>query len=108
MCLESIPVFLLGFGLVMDFLSLMMLISTIVSRKFSSGFPGVGLICYALFMLCALEPAMRGRITLITALLLGVGLICFHVVMHWFHGRIEKCLKANVKDDDSTGRWRYL
>jgi len=108
MRLESIPVFLLGIGLVTDLLSLMMLISTIVSRKFSSGLPGVGLICYALFMLCSLEPAMRGRITLITALLLGVGLICFHVVMHWFHGRIEKRLKAKVEKEDSTSRWRYL
>ena len=103
MRLESVPVFLLGFGLVMDLLSLMMLISTIVSRKFSSGLPGVGLICYVLFMLCALEPAMRGRFTLINALLLGMGLICFHVVMHWFHGRIEKRLKAKIEKDANTG-----
>ena len=108
MRLESIPVILLGIGLVTDLLSLMMLISTIVSRKFSSGLPGVGLICYALFMLSALEPALRGRFTLINALLLSVGLICFHVVIHWFHGRIEKRLKAKMKDDDSTTRWRYL
>ena len=108
MRLESIPVILLGIGLVTDLLSLMMLISTIVSRKFSSGLPGVGLICYPLFMLCSLEPAMRGRFTLINALLLGVGLICFHVVMHWFHWRIEKRLKAKMKDDDSTTRWRYF
>ena len=108
MRLEFIPIFLLGFGLVIDLLSLFMLISTIVSRKFSSGLPGVGLICYALFMLSVLVPSLRGRFTLINALLLGVGLICFHVVMHWFHGRIEKCLKAKMKDDDSTTRWRYL
>ena len=62
----------------------------------------MGFICYVLFMLCALEPAMRGRITLITALLLGVGLICFHVVMHWFHGRIEKRLKAKMEKDANT------
>jgi len=108
MRLESIPVFLLGFGLIFDLLSLFMLITTIASRKFSSGFPGVGLICYALFMLSSLEPALRGRVTLTKALLLGVVLICFHVVMHWFHGRIEKRLKAKMKDDDSTTRWRYL
>ena len=108
MRLEFIPIFLLGFGLVTDLLSLFMLISTIVSRKFSSGLPGVGLIWYALFMLSALVPSLRGRFTLINALLLGVVLICFHVVMHWFHGRIEKRLKAKMKDDDSTTRWRYL
>jgi ABC-type tungstate transport system substrate-binding protein len=108
MRLESIPIFLLGFGLVADLVSLFMLISTIVSRKYSSGLPGVGLICYALFMLSALVPSLRGRFTLINALLLGVVLICFHVVMHWFHGRIEKRLKAKMKDDDSTVRWSYL
>jgi ABC-type tungstate transport system substrate-binding protein len=85
-----------------------MLISTIVSRKFSSGLPGVGLICYALFMLSVLVPSLRGRFTLINALLLGAVLICFHVVMHWFHGRIEKRLKAKVEKEDSTSRWRYL
>jgi len=108
MRLESIPIFLLGFGLVADLLSLFMLISTIVSRKFSSGLPGVGLICYALFMLSVLVPSLRGRFTLINALLLGAVLICFHVVMHWFHGRIEKRLKAKVEKEDSTSRWRYL
>ena len=108
MRLEFIPIFLLGFGLVADLLSLFMLISTIVSRKFSSGLPGVGLICYALFMLCALEPAMRGRFLLNRALLLVVVLTCFHVVIHWFHWRIEKRLKAKVEKEDSTSRWRYL
>jgi len=108
MRLESIPIFLLGFGLVADLLSLFMLISTIASRKFSSGLPGVGLICYALFMLSVLVPSLQGRFTLINALLLGMGLICFHVVMHWFHGRIEKRLKAKVEKEDSTSRWRYL
>ena len=108
MRLEVIPLFFLGFGLVFDLLSLFALITTIASRKFSSGFPGVGLICYALFMLCALEPALRGRVTLIKALLLGVVLICFHVVMHWFHGRIEQRLKAKMEKDASTSKWRYL
>ncbi len=102
MRLESIPVFVLGFGLIFDLLSLFALITTTVSRKFSSGFPGVGLICYALFMLCSLEPAMRGHFILINALLLGMGLICFHVVMHWFHGRIEKRLKAKMEKDTNT------
>jgi hypothetical protein len=105
---EFIPLFFLGFGLVFDLLSLFALITTIVSRQFSSGFPGVGLICYALFILCALMPPLRGRMTLITALFLGVVLICFHVVMHWFHGHIKQRRKAKMGKDASTSRWRYL
>ncbi len=109
MRLELIPVtFFLAFGLMMDLLSLIALISTIASRKFSSGFSGLGLICYSLFMLCALVPALRGRIALINALLLGVVLICFHVAMHWFHGRIQQRLTAKMEKDAGTSRWRYL
>jgi len=109
MRLEFIPLFFLGFGLIFDFMSLFALITTILTRKFSSGMiPGLALIGYALFMLCALEPAMRGRVLLNRALWLVVVLTCFHVVMHWFHGRIEKRLKAKMKDDDNTGGWRYL
>jgi len=108
MRLEVIPFFFLGLGLLMDFLSLIALIGTIASRKFSSGFPGLGLVGYALFMLSALVPALRGRVALINALLLGVVLICFHVVMYWFHGRIQQCLNAKMEKDASTSRWHYL
>ena len=90
-------------------MSLFALITTILSRKISSGgIPGLALVGYALFMLCALEPAMRGRLLLNRALWLVVVLTCFHVLMHWFHWRIEKRRKAKMEDDPNTGRWRYL
>ena len=109
MRLDVIPSFFLAMGLIFDFMSLFALITTILSRKFSSGMiPGLALIGYALFMLCTLEPAMRGRFLLNRALLLVVVLTCFHVVIHWFHWRIEKRLKAKVEKEDSTSRWRYL
>ena len=109
MGLEVIPSFFLAMGLIFDFMSLFALITTILSRKFSSGMiPGLALIGYALFMLCTLEPAMRGRLLLNRVLWLVVVLTCFHVSLHWFHWRIEKRLRAKRKEDNNAGRWRYL
>ena len=97
--LEIIPTAFLVFGLIFDLMSLAALVSTLVSGKDSSGFPGIGLVSYALYMLCVLIPPLRGRIPLGTALLIGVALIVGHLAMHWTHGRVAARLRALRKDD---------
>jgi hypothetical protein len=92
--LQMLPSFLLGFGILLDALSLIALVSTIVRRRWTSGFPFVGGACYVLFMLASLIPPLQGRLTSAQVLFVGATLLILHVVMHWAHSRMQRTLQG--------------
>jgi hypothetical protein len=78
---------LLCFGAIFDLVSLFYHVSTIVTGKYMSGFPVVGLIFYGLFLLTAQTPLVARHETALTRVLMykiadALILLVFHLCCH--------------------------
>jgi hypothetical protein len=91
-----LPLALAAIGIMFDLLSVLALLSTLVRRRWSSGFPGVPVLFYLPAAILAVVGFHPPRFSLAEILLFLGALTVLHFLIHWWHFN----LRAKLRDTD--------
>jgi len=94
--LQILPVAALSLGLLLDALSLIAFASTLLRKRWSSGFPFVGGVCYVIFAVGSFIPGLGSPLTPAQVVTVAASLILFHIVLHWAHLKAARALRGET------------
>lgn len=92
-----LPLALAAIGIMFDLLSLVALLSTLIRRRWSSGFPGVPVLFYLPAAIVAMVGFHPPRFSLAEILAFLGALTALHILMHWWHGKLRVRLQGDTR-----------
>ncbi len=92
-----LPLALVAIGIMFDLLSVVALLSTIIRRRWSSGFPGVPVLFYLPAAVLAMVGFHPPRFSLTEILVFLGALTALHILMHWWHGQLRVRLEGGAR-----------
>ena len=94
--LQILPLLVLSFGVLLDAFSVVAFASALIQRRWSSGFPLVGAVCYVIFAAGSFVPGFGSPLTPTQVVTVAATLLLFHIVLHWAHIRVGRSLRGEA------------
>lgn len=92
-----LPLALAAIGIMFDLLSVFALLSTLIRRRWSSGFPGVPVLFYLPAAILAILGFHPPRFSLTEVLVFLGALTLLHFLIHGWHGRLRVKLQDGAR-----------